>query len=53
MSNIGTEESKNKTPQKMARLAWPKSKYGVILAIIIIITVSLINYKDTIFSLFK
>ena len=53
MSDIGTEESKNKTPHRMARLAWPKSKYGVILAIIIIITVSLINYKDTIFSLFK
>ena len=53
MSDIGNEESKNKTPHKMARLAWPKSKYGVILAIIIIITVSLINYKDIIFSLFK
>jgi len=53
MSDIGTEESKNKPPHKMARLAWPKSKYGVILAIIIIITVSLINYKDIIFSLFK
>ena len=53
MSDIGTEESKNKPPYKMARLAWPKSKYGVILAIIIIITVSLINYKDIIFSLFK
>ena len=53
MSDISTEESKNKTPHKMARLAWPKSKYGVILAIIIIITVSLINYKDTILSLFK
>ena len=53
MSDIGTEESKNKPPHKMARLAWPKSKYGVILAIIIIITVSLINYKETLFSLFK
>jgi len=53
MSDISTEENKNKPPHKMARLAWPKSKYGVILAIIIIITVSLINYKDIIFSLFK
>ena len=25
----------NKTPSKMARLAWPKAKYGVILAIIL------------------
>ena len=53
MTDTDTEESKNKTPTKMARLAWPKSKYGAVLAIIIIITVSLINYKDTIFSLFK
>ena len=53
MSDKNFEENKNKVPHKMARLAWPKSKYGVILAIIIIITVSLINYKDIIFSLFK
>ena len=53
MSNIGTEESKNKTPYKMARLAWPKSKYGVILAVIIIILVNLIYYRDTIFSFLK
>ena len=44
MSDIGTEESKNKTPHKMARLAWPKSKYGVILAIIIIITANITPY---------
>ena len=53
MSDTDFKENKNKTPHKMARLAWPKSKYGVILAIIIIITVSLINYKETLFSLFK
>ena len=53
MSDKNSEENQNKVPHKMARLAWPKAKYGVILAIIIIITVSLINYKDTIFSLFK
>ena len=53
MSDIGTEESKNKTPHKMARLAWPKSKYGVILAIIIIIVVNLIFYHDAIFSFLK
>ena len=28
-------ENINKTPEKMSRIAWPKSKYGIILAIII------------------
>ena len=53
MSDTNSEESKNKTPYKMARLAWPKSKYGVILAVIIIILVNLIYYRDTIFSFLK
>ena len=53
MPNTNTEENKNKTPYKMARLAWPKSKYGVILAVIIIIIVNLIYYRDIIFSFFK
>ena len=43
----------NKTPHKMAKLAWPKAKYGVILAILIIILVNLIYYKDFFLSLFK
>ena len=47
------EENKNKIPYKMARIAWPKAKYGVMVAIIIIIIVNLIYYKETIFSLFK
>ena len=42
------EENKNKTPPKMARLAWPKAKYGVYLALFIIIFVLLILYKDQI-----
>tara|TARA_B100000029_G_C17160392_1_gene809424 strand:- start:346 stop:507 length:162 start_codon:yes stop_codon:yes gene_type:complete len=53
MLDKNLEEKKNKTPQKMARLAWPKSKYGVIIAVIIIITVNLILYRDTIFSFLK
>ena len=53
MSDNKSEESQNKTPYKMARLAWPKSKYGVILAVIIIILVNLIYYRDTIFSFLK
>ena len=43
----------NKTPEKMARLAWPKAKYGVVVAIIIIILVNLIYYKDFFLSFFK
>ena len=42
------EENKNKTPPKMARLAWPKAKYGVYLALLIIIFSLLILYKDLI-----
>ena len=43
----------NKTPSKMARLAWPKAKYGVTLAIVIIIIVNLIYYKDFFLDLFN
>ena len=53
MSDTNSEENKNKTPEKMARLAWPKARYGVILAIIIIIGVNLIYYREAIFSFFK
>ena len=53
MSDTNSEENKNKTPERMARLAWPKSKYGVVLALIIIIIVNLIYYQDAIFSFFK
>ena len=47
------EENQNKTPSKMARLAWPKAKYGAIAAVIIIIVVNLIYYKETILSFIK
>ena len=40
-------------PSKMRGVAFPKSKYGVILAIIIIIVVNLIYYRETIFSFFR
>ena len=40
--------NKNKVPSKMARLAWPKAKYGLYLAIFIIITILLVLYKDLI-----
>ena len=42
------EDNKNKIPSKMARIAWPKAKYGLYLAFIIIILVLLILYKDLI-----
>ena len=41
----------NKTPSRMARLAWPKAKYGVYAAIIIIVIVNVLYYKDQILSL--
>ena len=53
MSDTNSEENKNKTPYRMARVAWPKAKYGVVLAVILIVIINLIYYKDTIFSLFK
>ena len=41
----------NKTPSKMARLTWPKSKYGVYAAIIIIVIINVLYYKDQLLSL--
>ena len=41
-------KNENKVPSKMARLAWPKAKYGLYLAIFIIITILLVLYKDLI-----
>ena len=52
MEENNPKEHENKTPSKMARLAWPKAKYGVIIAIIIIVIVNLIYYKDVIKSFF-
>jgi len=42
------EKDKNKIPSKMARLAWPKAKYGLYIAIFIIFLVLVILYKDLI-----
>ena len=41
----------NKTPSNMARLAWPKAKYGVYAAIIIIVIINVLYYKDQLLSL--
>ena len=50
MSDQNKNQS-NKTPIRMARLAWPKAKYGVYAAIIIIVIVNVLYYKDQILSL--
>ena len=48
-----TEKNKEQRPSKMIGVVFPKARYGVIAAIIIIIGVNLILYKDTIFSFLK
>ena len=40
-------------PSKMIGVVFPKAKYGVIAAIIIIIGGNLVYYKEAIFSFFK
>ena len=40
-------------PRKMRGVAFPKAKYGAILAVILIIVVNLIYYKDFLITLFK
>ena len=49
-----SEENKNENlrPSKMRGVAFPKAKYGVVLAIIIIILVNLIYYKEKIINIF-
>ena len=42
------EENKNKTPYRMSRIAFPKAKYGVFLAAVLILLVLIILYKDSI-----
>ena len=53
MFDTDSEENKNKIPYRMSRVAWPKAKYGVVLAVILIVIINLVYYKETIFSLFK
>jgi hypothetical protein len=40
-------------PSKMRGVAFPKAKYGVFAAIIIIVIVNVIYYKDFLLSLIK
>jgi len=43
------DQKKPEIPHRMSRIAFPKAKYGVYLAIIIIVVVLLIFYRDLIF----
>ena len=51
--NMTENNNEDQRPSKMIGVLFPKAKYGVIMAIIIIISVNLIYYKETIFSFFK
>ena len=53
LKNMTDENKEELRPTKMRGVAFPKAKYGVVLAIIIIIFVNLIYYKETIFSFFR
>ena len=50
-----TEENNNDElrPTKMRGVAFPKAKYGVVFAIVVIIIVNLVYYKETIFYFLK
>ena len=53
LENMDDKDNEELRPSKMRGVAFPKAKYGVILAIIVIIFVNLIYYKETILSFFK
>ena len=42
------EKNKNKIPYRMSRIAFPKAKYGFCLAIVIIMFILILLYKDSI-----
>jgi len=42
------ENNKNKIPYRMSRLTFPKAKYGIYLAISLVLLVLIILYKDSI-----
>ena len=43
------DQKKPEIPHRMSRIAWPNAKYGLYIAIIIIILFLLISYSDLIF----
>ena len=50
---MNENNSEDQRPSKMIGVVFPKAKYGVIAAIIIIIGGNLIYYKEVIFSFLK
>ena len=42
------KENQNQTPSRMSRIAFPKAKYGMYLAIALILFILIILYKDSI-----
>ena len=53
LENMDDKDNEELRPSKMRGVAFPKAKYGVILAVIVIILVNLNYYKETILSFFK
>jgi len=51
--NMTENNNESQRPSKMIGVVFPKAKYGVIVAIIIIIGGNLIYYKEAIFSFLK
>ena len=43
------DQKKPERPHRMSRIAWPNAKYGLYLALIIILLALLLIYKDLIF----
>ena len=53
MSEKKLDEQESATAPLMIRIAFPKAKYGAIIAIIIIVIGNLIYYKDLLISFIK
>ena len=51
LKNMTEENKEELRPTKMRGVVFPKAKYGVIAAIIIIVVVNLIYYKEALLSL--
>ena len=51
--NMIKNNNEDQRPSKMIGVLFPKAKYGVVAAIIIIIGVNLIYYKEAIFLFLK
>ena len=50
---MSDNDNENLRPSKMRGVAFPKAKYGVIAAIIIIVIVNILYYKDALLSFIK